>query len=269
MMNIKLSIFVSAVLLLLLSSCKPKQNINYMGNIESVALETSQKNSSFTIQPSDQLIISISAKDMDVVKPFNQNYSSGEVSQFSLPNSNLPVYSQNTVSGPTYIVDSNGNFDFPILGIIKTNGKSIETLQEELKDKVSQYVKNPGVNVRNGNFKVTVLGEVSKPGQYMLPDGQPTTILSALGLAGDLTIYGKRDNILIVRNVNGTMEKQYIDLTDANFINSPYYYVRQNDVIYVTPNVTKEKASRLDPNMPIYLSVASVVVTILALVFRK
>ena len=268
-MNTKLSIIISAVLLLLLSSCKTKQNINYMENIESVALDASQQNSSFTIQPGDQLVISISAKDMDVVKPFNQNYSSGETTQFSLPNNNSPAQSQTTVSGPTYIVDSKGDFDFPILGTINTTNKTNEGLQSEIKEKVSQYVKNPGVNIRNSNFKITVLGEVRRPGQYLLPDGQAHTILGALGLAGDLTIYGQRQNILIVRNINGVTEKQYINLTDANFINSPYYYVKQNDVIYVTPNTTQEKTSRLDPNMPIYLSVASIVVTILALVFRN
>jgi len=238
-----------------------------MQNIENVAIQASQ-NSSYTIQPGDQLVINVSAKDMDVVKPFNQNYSSGEVSQFTLPSSNLPVQSQTSVSGPTYIVDSKGNFDFPVLGEINTTGKTAENLQDELKEKLTKFIKNPGVNIRNNNFKVTILGEVNKPGQYMIPDGQPTTILAALGLAGDLTIYGERDKILVVRNINGTTDKQYINILDANFINSPYYYIKQNDVIYVTPNNTRKNSSSFGPQTNILISVASIIVGLLAIIVR-
>jgi len=238
-----------------------------MQNIENVAIQASQ-NSSYTIQPGDQLVINVSAKDMDVVKPFNQNYSSGEVSQFTLPSSNLPVQSQTSVSGPTYIVDSKGNFDFPVLGEINTTGKTAENLQDELKEKLTKFIKNPGVNIRNNNFKVTILGEVNKPGQYMIPDGQPATILAALGLAGDLTIYGERDKILVVRNINGTTDKQYINILDANFINSPYYYIKQNDVIYVTPNNTRKNSSSFGPQTNILISVASIIVGVLAIIVR-
>lgn len=266
-MKLNLSLTVLAALSLLLTSCKSKYNIDYMQNIENVAIQASQ-NSSYTIQPGDQLVINVSAKDMDVVKPFNQNYSSGEVSQFTLPSSNLPVQSQTSVSGPTYIVDSKGNFDFPVLGEINTTGKTAENLQDELKEKLTKFIKNPGVNIRNNNFKVTILGEVNKPGQYMIPDGQPTTILAALGLAGDLTIYGERDKILVVRNINGTTDKQYINILDANFINSPYYYIKQNDVIYVTPNNTRKNSSSFGPQTNILISVASIIVGVLAIIVR-
>lgn len=267
-MKIHLSYLSALLIFLFLYSCKPKQNISYMENIESVALQASRDNSTFTIQPGDQLMINITAKDMDVVTPFNQNYSSGEITQFSTPSSNMPIPTRSTGNNPTYVVDSQGNFDFPILGTFSTTGKTIETLQEEFKSKLSQYIKDPGVNIRNTNFKVTVLGEVNTPGQYWMPDGQPATILSVLGMAGDLTIYGKRDNILLVRNVNGTTEKAYINISDANFINSPYYYLRQNDVLYVTPNETKKNSSSFGPQTAVLISVASVVVGLLAIIFR-
>lgn len=266
-MKLNLSYTVAAVLLLLLSSCKPKQNINYMENIESVALQASEHNSTFTIQPGDQLSISITAKDMDVVKPFNQNFSSTENSQYSASNGNLSPQAKIS-SNPSYIVDSKGNIDFPVLGIINTTDKTIEMLQEDFRNRLSRYIKDPGVNIKNSNFKVTVLGEVNQPGQYWIPDGQPATILAALGLAGDLTIYGKRNNVLIVRNMNGMTEKGYINLADASFINSPYYYIKQNDVIYVTPNETRKNSSSFGPQTNILISVASVVVGLIAIFIK-
>jgi len=249
-------------------SCKAKKDIDYMKDIEQTAIQTSIQTSTFTIQPGDQLVITVSAKDNDVVRPFNQNYSSGEISQFSLPSNNLPMQSQSSVAGPTYIVDSQGEILFPIIGKVSTTNKTIEQFRDELKDRLKQYVKDPGVNVRNTNFKVTVLGEVSRAGTYVIPDGQTTTLLSVIGMAGDLTIYGLRKNILIVRNVDGKTTSKYVDITSAEFINSPYYYMKQNDVIYVSPNNTKKNTSSYGPQAGIFISIASVVVGLLALLFR-
>ncbi|EJL74889.1 periplasmic protein involved in polysaccharide export [Chryseobacterium populi] len=246
---------------LTLLSCTAKQEINYMKDIDSVALENSIKNSRSTLQPGDQLVITVSAKDTEVVKPFNQNYSSAAtVAQYTLPSSNnLPQ--QVPVSGPTYLVDTNGNIIFPQIGEISTKDENIETLKVKLANLIKEYVKNPIVDVKITNFKVSVLGEVTKPGTYVIPDGS-TTLLGALGLAGDLTPFGVRNNVLVIRNIDGQISKERIDLTSANFINSPYYYLKQNDVIYVQPNVNREKAARLDPNTGLYISVASVIASI-------
>lgn len=251
-----------------MSSCKVKEDIDYMQNIENTAIQTSIQTSTFTIQPGDQLMILVSAKDNSVVKPFNQNYSSSEVSQFSLSSSNLPMQAQSSVSGPTYTVDSKGNIQYPIMGEINTTGKTIEQFRDDLKESLRKYVKDPGVSVRNTNFKVTVLGEVTKPGSFLIPDGQSMTLLSTIGLAGDLTIYGQRKNVLVIRNVDGNTIKGYVDLTDAEFINSPFYYVKQNDVIYVSPNKTKKNSSAFGPQTGVLISIASVVVGLLALLFR-
>lgn len=256
-----------ASLLFVIFSCKSKQDIDYMKNIEQTAIQTSIQTSTFTIQPGDQLMISVTAKDNDVVKPFNQNYSSSDISQFSLSSSNLPVQGQSSVSGPSYLVDSKGNIQYPILGELSTNGKTIEQFRDLLKERLKQYVKDPGVNVRNTNFKVTVLGEVNKTGTFLIPDGQSMTVWGILGMAGDLTIYGQR-KILVIRNIDGETTKQYIDLTNAELFNSPYYYVKQNDVIYVSPNRARKSASSYGPETGIWISVASVVVGLLALLFR-
>ncbi|MDC8105134.1 polysaccharide biosynthesis/export family protein [Chryseobacterium sp. PTM-20240506] len=256
-----LKYFIYGAVSLAMFSCTTRQDINYMKDIDSITLENSIKNSRVDFQPGDQLIITVSAKDMDVVKPFNQNYSSAStVAQYTLPSSNnLPQ--QVPMSGPTYVIDTNGDIVFPQIGKISTKNENIETLRTKLTGLISEYVKSPIVDIKLINFKVSVLGEVAKPGTYVIPDGN-TTLLGAIGLAGDLTAYGVRNNILIVRNVDGQISKERIDLTSANFINSPYYYLKQNDVVYVQPNANREKAARVDPNTGLYISVASVIASI-------
>ena len=267
-MKKNIGVVVLSLVFILLNSCTSKKKLDYLQNIESVALEASMKNAKSTIQPNDQLVIMVTAKDMDVVKPFNQNFSSGQILQYSLPSNNAPAQSQVSTSGPTYMVDSQGNIEFPVIGKINTENKTTEELRDILKKEISKYVVNPQVSVKNTNYKITVLGEVNRPGTYNIPEAQ-TTVLEVLGLAGDLTIYGNREDILVLRNIDGTMTKERLDLTKADFINSPYFYLKQNDVIIVSPNETKQKTSRLDPNAGIYISVASIVVTILALIFKN
>ncbi len=253
--------FIYAVLSLAIFSCAPRQEINYMQDIESLALDNSIKNSRSTLQPGDQLIITVTAKDMDVVKPFNQSYSSSStITQYSVPSSNNLVQ-QMPVSGPTYIVDTDGNIMFPQIGIVSAKNENLETMRTKLTGLISEYVKNPVVDIKLTNFKISVLGEVARPGQYIIPDGN-TTLLGALGLAGDLTPFGIRTNVLIVRNIDGQITKERVDLTSAQFINSPFYYLKQNDMVYVQPNANREKAARVDPNTGLYISVASVIASL-------
>ena len=246
---------------LVLFSCAPRQEINYMTDIDNVALDNAIKNSRSTLQPGDQLIVSISARDMDAVKPFNQNYSSSTtVTQYSLPSSNsLPQ--QTPVSGPTYFVDTNYNITFPQIGKISVQGENIETFRDKISGILSKYIKDPIVDVKLVNFKVSISGEVKSPGTYVIPEGN-ATVLSALAMAGDTTPYGIRQNVLLIRNVDGKITHHRIDISKSEFINSPYYYLKQNDIIYVQPNVNREKAARLDPNLGVYISIVSVVVSL-------
>lgn len=261
---------------LTLVSCKvnqkAKNSLNYMQNIENVAIESSARNSNSTIQPGDQLVILITAKDMDVVKPFNQNYSSSEIIQSNaLAGGNTPNQGVMNISGPTYIVDSSGDIDFPILGKLNTTGKSLVLFKDELRDKMKKYIINPTVNVRITNFKVTILGEVNRQGDYTILNGN-ANILNALGLAGDLTMYGNRNDILIIRTEDGKITHGRVDLQDANLINSPYYNLKQGDAIIVSSNNVKNITSRQNPNIGIYLTAASIAVTAIAVViglFKK
>lgn len=269
----KMKNFIYLLSLMVLCSCgvfqktKSDDSLKYMKNIDSISTNALINQTVSTIQPGDQLVIVISAKDLDVVKPFNQNFSSGQLIQETISGGNLR---QDPLSnaGPTYIVDSKGDIDFPILGLVNTMSTTLEELRENLKNKLKEYIKEPTVSIRNTNYKVTILGEVNRPGQYTVTDGN-ATILNALGLAGDLTIYGQRNDVLVVRNVDGNTTKTRINLNSAEFINSPYYNLRQGDVIYVSPNNTKEQTSRLNPNNGLYISIASIVITIIALIVRK
>lgn len=270
-MTIKKSLYAIAIGGLLFS-CTPKQNINYMENIETLALENSIKNSRVNLQPGDRLIITVSAQDMDVVAPFNQTYSStSAVVQYTVPSSNNTLRPE-PASGPTYIVDTDSNIIFPQIGSVSVKDENVESFRVKLTDLISKYVKNPVIDVKLVNFKVSVIGEVSRPGQYTIPDGS-TTLLGALGMAGDLTPYGVRNNILVLRTVDGQITQQRININNADFINSPFYYLKQNDVVYVQPNANREKASRIDPNTGLYISVASVLASltigILALINRN
>jgi len=270
--DLKKNMKIRSILLLLVAtlaivSCRTRNDINYLQDVDKVATETAIRMENNTLQPGDQLVINIMAKDLDVVKPFNQNYSSGLLLQNPQISGNISP-AMPTSTGPTFIIDSNGEIDFPVLGKLETKGLSVEQFKESLYNRIKRYIKEPTVSVKLNNFRVSVMGEVVRPGEYVIADGQ-TNFMKALALAGDLTMYGIRDNILLVRTVDGKMEKVRIDITRSDFMDSPYYNLKQGDVIYVSANKTKEKTSRLDPNMPIYISVASIVVTILALVFKK
>lgn len=245
---------------------KPKDSeLNYMQNIEQLAGEVAAKNSSVTLKPDDQLIVFVSAKDMDVAKPFNQNYSSSEVIQNAPAGGNTPNSSMTTVNGPSYIIDAEGNVDFPVVGKVHAASLTQEQFRDELKSRISRYIINPTVSLRLVNFKVTVLGEVNRPGEYTVPNGK-ATILSAIGMAGDLTQYGKRDDVLVLRNDAGAVVKERINLKDADFLNSDFYNLQQGDVVVVSANENKEITARTNPNTGLIISAASVGIGVLALV---
>ena len=159
-----------------------------------------------------------------------------------------------------YIVDKNGDIEFPVIGKVNVLGLSPEELKVDLKERLSSYLKDPIINVRLRNFTVTVLGEVRRPGTYPII-GEQVTILEALGLAGDLTIKGKRENVMVIRDFDGVKVYNRLDLTSKDVMNSPAYYLTQNDVVYVEPNKSAAVASSLDNRTTIALSILSLIVT--------
>lgn len=167
-----------------------------------------------------------------------------------------------------YLVDSNGEIDFPVIGKLKIEGLSPDEVRSLLRTRLSDYLKDPIINIRLQNFTVTILGEVNRPGTYNV-NGEQITIMEALGFAGDLTIRGVRDNVLVIRDFDGAKVYQRIDLTSKKMMNSPVYYLTQNDVVYVEPNKSGITASSLDNRANIAISIASVLITSTVLIITR
>ena len=162
------------------------------------------------------------------------------------------------VSNPineNYLVDKQGYINYPVIGKIQLKGLNKQQATNKMTELVSEYVKDPIVNIRFANFKVTVIGEVQKPSSFVIPT-EKVTILEALGLAGDLTVYGRRENVLLIREKDGQRTAVRLNLNDKNLLASPYYFLQQNDVIYVEPY--KTKAIQADSNPRTFAIVSSV-----------
>lgn len=244
-------IFIS----LFFNSCASKQDIVYFQDIDAIGSSKSIKNFSLTIFPDDMLTISVSALDQDAARPFNL-----PMAAFSSDGGEVGRATQQT-----YLVDSEGNIDFPVLGKLKIAGLSRIQATDLIKDLLKQYIKNPIINIRITNFTITVLGEVGSPGSYTIPN-ERITIIEALGRAGDLTIQARRNNVLVIRENNGKKTYNRINLTSEEVFNSPVYYLTQNDVIYVEPNNARKQASSIGPGLGATLSIISTIVTVTALV---
>lgn len=240
---------------LILNSCSSvKEEVVYFQNAKN--FETIVDTDTFTpkFKVNDIVSIYVSTFDPEASKPFNLVKSSGV-------QSNSQVFLD-------YLVDADGNIDFPVLGKVKLLGLTVEEAKELIKEKLSEgYLKDPIVNVRILNFRITVLGEVGSPGTYPI-SGERITIMEALGLAGDLTIKGRRDNILVVRDFNGTKTYTRVNLTNKEVFNSPVYFLTQNDVVYVEPNHSASTAAKGDSRIGTILSVSAFLVSIAILITR-
>ena len=212
------------------------------------------------IQPNDLLTITVSAANIEAVQPFNLPVTSA-------PRVGEPGSVGGNMQLQTYLVDSDGNIEFPVLGTVHVSGLTRQELVEKLKQEISKYVQNPIVNIKIINFQVTVLGEVNRPGTFTVPD-ERLSLSKALGLAGDLTIYGRRDNVMILREIGDTKEYSYVDLTQSDFLNSPYYYLQQNDVVYVEPNSAQMQGASYNRNASVYISIASVLISLIVVIAR-
>ena len=233
----------------LLSSCVSQRKLSYLRDVTAASADsinqTYQSLDENYITKGDLLSIFVNALDLEAVRAFN------------MPVANVQNLGSKTVTSSAgggslqgYWVDPEGNIDFPVLGKLHIEGMTTTQLKDTLTMLISQSVKEPIINISFMNFFVTVLGEVKNPGRHPVAV-QGMTIFEALGLAGDLTIYGKRNNVLISREVDGKMEFARLNLNDQAIFASPYYHIRQNDVIYVEPSNARALSSQ---NIPLYLS---------------
>ncbi|MHA7057483.1 polysaccharide biosynthesis/export family protein [Aquimarina sp. M1] len=246
-------------------SCKTPTDVVYFQN--SKDLERIKSTNSFTpvFKVDDIVSILVSATDMDAARPFNLMQGASVTSPAG---ENGVVANGNGGVEPTYLIDEEGTIDFPVIGKLKIAGLTRVEVKDMLKKRLKVYIKDPIVSVRLKNFKITVVGEVSRPGSFTIPN-ERITIIEAIGLAGDLTIMGKRGNVMVIRENDGVNTYHRVDLTSKSIFDSPVYYLAQNDVLYVEPNQAMVKSSKgRDNTIGIVLSVVSVGLAALALILR-
>lgn len=257
-MNIKIFVAACAVALGAASCSTPKTSLPYFSDISEIKegkLETIQYMPA--IRPDDELYIDVSSINPSASAVYNLPHSNPS----TLRNFGQSVNPREH----TYIVSTQGDITFPMFGKIHVEGMTTEQLAQFLTDKISETVEDPIVTVQLVNFQVNVAGEVRSPGQYTVSRNR-MTILDALSAAGDLNEYGERSKVLIIREENGERKFAHVDLNSSDLLNSPYYYLKQNDYIYVEPNSIRQANSKYNQNNAYKLSVTSTIVSGLSVI---
>jgi polysaccharide export outer membrane protein len=249
-------LILSAFVLSLISCSNKKKIIYFQGGL---ANTEANKNYDPILRVDDVLSITVMCIDEVAVKPFNIPIGPATQSNGG--------YSQGNPAPPGYLLDSEGNIDFPVVGKLKLAGLKRSEAIEAIKEKLRVYVANPTVLIRILNYKITILGEVRNPGTFTIPN-ERITLPEALGIAGDLLITGVRKNVLVIRDIDGKKTETRVDLTSSSFFSSPVYYLQQNDVIYVEPNRAKTNSSIVNTaNVGLVVSIISLIVTLSVLIF--
>ena len=257
-----------ALLVLALASCNPQtyKKINYLQDVKQDTTMTMKINKGIIIQPQDQMSIIVTSRDPKMAIPFNLSVSS---------------YYSGTELGATgasqrltgYVVDNAGNIQFPSLGELHVAGLNRWELQELIRERLAEsgLLRDAIVTVEFLNFKISVLGEVASPGSYTVT-GDKITILQALALARDLTIYGQRNNVQVIREQNGKRQIFTLDLTSTGIFTSQAYYLQQNDVVYVTPSPVRAGQGEINENYfksgSFWISLASISATMATLIIN-
>ncbi len=233
--------FLFAVFCGIMSACSVPKDIAYFRGIDDVEhLRTVAADGTFSIRfkPDDQLVITVTAWDPSTVAMFNPP-------AFATLVEGTEKMRKTEQTLHTYTVDADGYITFPVLGKVSVGKRTKREVEEFLRKEISKYAEDALVNVSITNFKVTVTGEVARPGRYQITSDR-VTILDIIGMAGDLTINGDRKNILLIRDNNGDLERYRIDFTKPDLFDEPYFYLQQNDYVYVEPNDTRKRNSRYD-----------------------
>lgn len=255
------NICLCTVTILAITSCDSSKNVTYLQDIDVNTISTVDSEHSITIQPKDMLSIVVTSKDPELSAMFN-----------------LPTVSYQTGSEITsernssqrlmgYVVDEEGYIDFPALGRIKVADMNRWQLQDYIKEEITRQglLKEMVVTVEFMNFKISILGEVKTPGSYKI-EGDKVTILEAISMAGDLTIYGKREEVYVIREEGDERTTYNVDLRSTSLFKSPVYYLKQNDIVYVQPNKVRAGQSTINENnmksVTLWMSIASLLSSI-------
>jgi polysaccharide export outer membrane protein len=248
-MKKKYVIWFFAAFTFMLTSCLSNKDITYFQGVDKIGADSIGTKFEAIIKPGD--ILSINVVSL-----------SPEANQFfSFQSDRTQANNANRSSG--YLVDIDGNIEIPLVGKVKISGLTISIATDTVRNRLDQFLERPAVSLRHENYRVTILGEVARPGIYTVPN-EKITLLEALGLAGDVTIYGKRKNILVIRESNGKREFTRLDLTSKDVFKSPVFYLQSSDVVYVDPGKGKIAMSdNFYRIMPMILSTITVLSVVL------
>ena len=253
--------------LFLLASCQSYKKVPYLQDSEVVGQSVQQEALyDARIMPKDQLTIMVSCTNPELAAPFNLT-ATGSTGLTSGSSQSTSQSSQQT-----YLVDNEGTINFPVLGTLKVGGLTKKEVEQMIVEKLKPYIKEtPIVTARMVNYKISVLGEVARPGTFTISN-EKVNLLEALAMAGDMTIYGIRDNVKLIREgADGKQQIVTLDLNKAETLLSPYYWLQQNDIVYVTPNKAKARNSDISNSTSLWFSATSVLVSlasILVTIFR-
>ena len=255
-----------------LASCQSYKKVPYLQSYESltdksykeiVINEVNQQDTLYDarIQPKDLLNITINTTDPQAAAPFNltmQTYNN--IAQSNASTTSQPALQQ-------YLVDNAGEIDFPVIGRLQVGGLTKNAAENLIREQLRPYLKEiPIVTVRMSNYKISVLGEVNSPGTFTI-NNEKVNIFEALAMAGDMTVYGLRDNVRLIReDADGHQHIITLNMNRADIIQSPYYYLQQNDILYVTPNKTKAKTADISASTTIWFSVVGTLVSLASLI---
>ena len=254
------TLFALLVISLMITGCGSTKNVAYFQNSDTVSLDMSRVLYDARIMPKDVLTITVNTTEPDAAIPFNLTV------QTAISASQKSLTSQPAIQN--YIVDNEGNVDFPLVGQIHLGGMTKSEAEQYILEQIKPFLSDtekPIVTVRMANYKISVIGEVARPGMFTVAN-EKINILEALAQAGDLTIYGVRDRVKLIReDANGQKEIHVLNLNDANIINSPYYYLQQNDIVYVEPNKVKAQNSNVGSMTTLWFSAISIVISLTSL----
>ena len=253
-----LGIFILGALLL--ASCATNKRAAYIQQVQTDIPTAIEQDYQIRIKPLDRLTVTINSKDPELAAPFNaaSSYNSlnGLSSYSSSSNGNLQILT----------VDKEGKIQLPIIGEIDCDGLTRNELAKKIENTIREngMVHDPIVIIQFSEVKFSVLGEVARPGQFSITKDR-ISLFDALAMAGDLTIYGQRENVALIREENGMRTVHYFDLKNPDILTSPYFYLQQDDVVYVTPNKYKAQAGEINQNRSFYISLVSVAVSVATL----
>ena len=248
-----------------LASCSSQKRVLYLQNLDTQAIDRIADTYQIRLKPLDRITLIVNSQRPELAAPFNTSTSYNSLTGTPIDGSG--VAASNNAALQVLTIDKNGVLDLPIVGPILCTGKTRHEVSEEIARKIveSGYLTDPSVNIQFADMLITVTGEVNRPGRFNITTDR-ISLLDALALAGDLTVYGQRNDVTVIREEEGKRTSAQLDLTSTDIFTSPYFYLQQNDLVYVKPNKYKALTGEVDPNRNLYISLSSIAISLATLI---